>query len=168
MDIDKTVKLRPRFRYYTDKKKTVLLERIKKLKTEYSSKFRVKLSGNHIWIHHARSREKIFTPHLHLELVEDDYELPDKLLVKGLYSPNSSYWTMFMFLHFILAGLFIVFAIMAYTKSVLDENYALYVYLMAFVVLAWLGLYVFARYNRKRGLSQAYELEKVFKEWVKK
>jgi hypothetical protein len=56
---------------------------------------------------------------------------------------------------------------MAYTKSVVNAPFMLYVYLMIAVVLVWIGLYFFARYNRKRGLSQAYELEDVFKDWVK-
>lgn len=167
MDIDKPVKLRPRFRYYTDIDKTFLLERIKSFKIKYKSKFRIKLSGDHIWIHHSRDKEMIYTPNLHLEMVEDDYDKPDKLLIKGLYSPNSTYWTMFMFLHFILAGLFIGFAIMAYTKSILDESYSLYMYLMGGIALVWMGLYFFARYNRKKGLKQAYALEEIFTEWVK-
>lgn len=168
MDIDKPIKLRPRFRHYTDIKKSVLRERITNLKEEYKSKFRIKLSDNHIWIHHPRSEEKIFTPHLHLEIIEDDSDQPDKLLIKGLYSPNSSYWTMFMFMHFVLAGLFIAFMTMLYTKSVLGESYTLYVYLMIGIALIWTGLYFFARYNRKRGLAQAYGLEKLFKKWVQR
>ena len=167
MDIDKPIKLRPRFRHYTTTEKHVLIERIKSIKNKYKSKFRIKLSGEHIWIHLTKSEEKIFTPHLHLEMVEDDYDEPDKLLIKGLYGPNSSYWTMFMFLHFILAGLFIGFSIMAYTKSILDESYSLYLYLLSVIGLIWIGLYFFARYNRKRGLTQAYDLESVFKEWMK-
>jgi hypothetical protein len=167
MDIDKPIKLRPRFRYYTNNDKSFLIERIKSIRIKYKSKFKIKLSGDHIWIHHSKVEEKIYTPHLHLEMVEDDYDQPDKLLIKGLYSPNSSYWTMFMFLHFILAGLFIGFAIMAYTKSILDEAYSLYIYLMISIGLIWVGLYFFARYNRKRGLKQAYALEDLFKEWVK-
>ena len=166
MDIDEPIKLRPRFRYYTDLDKTVLLDRIEKIKSKYKSRFKIKLSGDHIWIHHPSTEEKIYTPHLHLELVENDYDQPDKLLIKGLYTPNSAYWTLFMFLHFILAGLFIVFAIMAYTKSVINESFSLYVYLMTAIALIWAGLYFFARYNRKRGLKQAYDLEKVFKKWV--
>lgn len=167
MDIDKPISLRPRFRYYSDVDKSVLLDRINTIKTEYKSKFKIKLSGEHIWIHLPKSEEKIYSPNLHLEIVEDDYDEPDKLLIKGLYSPNSAYWTMFMFLHFVLAGLFIGFAIMAYTKSILDESFAMYIYLMAGIGILWIALYFFARYNRKRGLKQAYTLEELFKEWVK-
>jgi hypothetical protein len=167
MDIDKPISLRPRFRYYTDLDKSVLIERMRSFKTAYKSKFRIKLSGEHVWIHHQKSLEKIYTPHLHIEIVENDYDQPDKLLIKGLYSPNSAYWTMFMFIHFILAGLFIGFAIMAYTKSILDESYLAYLILMISVVMIWIGLYFFARYNRLRGLKQAYALEEFFQEWVK-
>ncbi len=167
MEIDKPISLRPRFRYYTDLDKAVLIERIRNFKSIYKSKFRFKISGEHVWIHHHKSEEKVYTPCLHLEIVEKNYDKPDKLLIKGLYSPNSAYWTMFMFFHFILAGLFIGFAIMAYTKSVLDESYLAYVILMISIVMLWIGLYFFARYNRLRGLKQAYVLEKVFKEWVK-
>lgn len=167
MDIDKPISLRPRFRYYSDLNKRILLDRIKSLKTKYKAAFRINLSGEHIWIHLPKSEEKLYTPHLHLEIVEDDYDEPEKSLIKGLYSPNSAYWTMFMFIHFILAGLFIAFAIMAYTKSVLNESYVLYAYLMIGIGIIWAGLYFFARYNRKRGLTQAYKLEELFKEWVK-
>ncbi len=166
MDIDKPISLRPRFRYYTDISKDNLQKRIKTIKSKYQSKFRIKLSGEHIWIYHPKSEEKMFTPHLHIEMVEEDEDQSDKLLIKGLYSPNSSYWTLFMFMHFILAGLFIGFAIMAYTKSILDESYTLYIYLMGGIGILWIALYFFARYNRKRGLKQAYALEELFLEWV--
>jgi len=163
MDIDKSVRLRPRFQHQTSVEKAELFERIKALKSKYKSQFRLTQSDDHLWIHHHRSREKIFTPNLHLEIIEDN---ESEITIKGLYSPNNSYWTLFIFLHLILACLFIGFAIMAYTKSVVDEPFMMYVYLMATVVLVWIGLYFFARYNRKRGLSQAYELEKVFKELI--
>lgn len=164
MDIDKTIRLRPRFQHKTSLEKTELLDRIKLLKSKYKSQYRLTQSDNHLWIYHLRSREKIFTPNLHLEIIEDE---ETQTTIKGLYSPNNSYWTLFIFLHLILVCLFIGFAIMAYTKSVVNAPFMLYVYLMIAVVLVWIGLYFFARYNRKRGLSQAYELEDVFKDWVK-
>ncbi|RRO16397.1 hypothetical protein [Flavobacteriaceae bacterium 14752] len=164
MDIDKSVRLRPRFQHKTSLEKAKLVERIQILKSKYKAKFKLTQSDNHLWIHHHKSREKIFTPNLHLEIIEDN---KPKTTIKGLYSPNNSYWTLFIFLHLILACLFIGFAIMAYTKSVVNSPFMLYVYLMFVVILVWIGLYFFARYNRKRGLSQAYELESVFREWVK-
>ncbi len=143
------------------------MDRIKTFKINNSSRFRVKISGEHVWIYHLKTQEKVYTPNLHLEFVENDEDQPDKLLIKGLYSPNSAYWTLFMFVHFILAGFFIGFSMMAYTKSILDESYLPYLILMISIVMLWIGLYFFARYNRLRGLKQAYALENVFREWVK-
>jgi len=167
MDIDKPISLRPRFRMSSPLDKETLLSRIPMLKKTYKGKYRLTQSGNHLWIHHLKRNEKIYTPNLHLELVEDDYVDPDTLIIKGLYSPNSTYWTLFMFLHFILAGLLIAFMIMAYTKSVINESFWPYVYLMITIGMLWIGLYFFARYNRLRGLKQAKALEQVYEEWVK-
>ena len=164
MDIDKPIRLRPRFQVETSLDKAELFERLKKLKSKYKSKYRLTQSDNHLWIHHHKSREKIFTPNLHLEIIEDKHP---KTTIKGLYSPNNSYWTLFIFLHFILACLFIGFAIMAYTKSIMNNSYALYIYLMLGTVVLWVGLYIFARVNRKKGLPQAYDLEEILREWVK-
>ena len=164
MDIDRPIRLRPRFQVETSLDKAELFKRIKKLKSKYKAKYRLTQSDNHLWIHHHKSREKIFTPNLHLEILEDDLS---KTTIKGLYSPNNSYWTLFIFLHFVLACLFIGFAIMAYTKSIMNDSYSLYIYLMIVTVLVWLALYIFARVNRKKGLPQAYDLEEIFREWVK-
>lgn len=163
MDIDNPIRLRPRFKHKTSLDKTELFNRIKTLKLKYKTKYRLTQSDNHLWIHHHRSREKLFTPNLHLEIIDDD---EPNVTIKGLYSPNNSYWTLFIFLHFILACLFIGFAIMAYTKSIMDESYVLYNILIITTVLVWIGLYIFARINRKKGLPQAYDLEEVFKEWT--
>ena len=167
MDIDKPISLRPRFRESTPLDKDTLMNRFSTMTKRYNDKFRLTQSDNHFWIHHLKTNEKIFTPHLHLEIVEDDDDEPGKLTIKGLYSPNSGYWTMFIFLHFVLACLFISFMIMAYTKSVVKESFWPYIYLMGTIVMVWVGLYFFARYNRLRGLKQAKELEQVYEEWVK-
>jgi hypothetical protein len=167
MEIDKPIRLRPRFKISTQLDKETLLERISVIKEKYKNRYRLTQSGNHLWIHHLKKNEKIYTPNLHLELVDNDYDEPDKLVIKGLYSPNSAYWTMFMFGHFVLAVLFIGFMILAYTKSVVKEAYWPYVLLMISIGMIWIGLYFFARYNRLRGLKQAKDLEKVYEEWIK-
>ena len=169
MDIDKPIQLRPRFKLYSSLDKSVLISKMKKLQQKYKNNYRFDFSGNHIFIHHLKRYEKMYTPHLHLELIEnekDDKGENHNLLIKGLYSPNSNHWTLFMFLHFFLAIIFIALIIIAYTQSVLKSPYDIYLYMLLVVSLIWIVLYVFARFNRKRGLSQAYDLEKIYKEWI--
>ena len=164
MKIENSINLRPRFKESVSLSKEDLLSRMDDLQEQYKQDYRFVRSEEHIWIHYPKQREAIFTPHLHLEIVDDEKQ---QTTIKGLYSPNSAYWTLFMFLHFILATAFIALAIVAYSKSVMDDAYRLYVYLMLAVVVIWIGLYFFARYNRKKGLPQAYELKKLFLEWIK-
>jgi hypothetical protein len=163
MKIENSINLRPRFKESVSLSKEDLLSRMDGLQKQYKQDYRFVRSEEHIWIHYPK-QEAIFTPHLHLEIVDDESK---QTMIKGLYSPNSAYWTLFMFLHFILATLFIALGIIAYSKSVMDDAYSLYLYLMLAVTLIWIGLYFFARYNRKKGLPQAYELEKLFQEWIK-
>lgn len=164
MKIENSINLRPRFKESVSLSKEDLLSRMDVLEKQYKQDYRFVRSEEHIWIHYPKQREAIFTPHLHLEIVDDESK---QTIIKGLYSPNSGYWTLFMFLHFILATVFIALGIIAYSKLVMDDAYSHYLYLMLAVTLIWIGLYFFARYNRKKGLPQAYELEKLFREWIK-
>ena len=164
MKIENSINLRPRFKESVLLSKEDLLSRMDGLQKQYKQDYRFVRSEEHIWIHYPKQREAIFTPHLHLEIVDDESK---QTIIKGLYSPNSGYWTLFMFLHFILATVFIALGIIAYSKLVMDDAYSHYLYLMLAVTLIWIGLYFFARYNRKKGLPQAYELEKLFREWIK-
>jgi hypothetical protein len=83
----------------------------------------------------------------------------DKTTVKGLFGPEQLLWTLFMFLHFIIAGLFLVFAMMAYTHWSLKQSVILDFSIMAIMVVFWFSLYFMARLNRERGVPQMHELE---------
>ena len=163
MDIDKPISLRPRFEHSTALSKVSLKERLEEIKSKYGSTYRFNQSDDHIWIHFKKADEKLFTPHLHLEIIED---FKGSTKIKGLYSPNSSYWTLFMFFHFLLATLFLALGIIAYSKYVLDDPIKQYMYSMIGIAVVWIGLYVFARVNRRKGLPQAKTLELIFLEWV--
>lgn len=163
MDIDKPISLRPRFEHTTTLSKDNLKERLHRIMDKYGSSYHFKQSDDHIWIHFKKADEKLFTPHLHLEIVDDQSK---QTTIKGLYSPNSAYWTLFMFFHFLLATLFLALGIIAYSKHVLNEPFALYMYSMIAISVIWVGLYVFARVNRRKGLPQAKTLERIFLEWV--
>ncbi len=163
MDIDKPISLRPRFKHSTTLSKDTLKERLHRIMDKYGSSYRFKQSDDHVWIHFKKADEKLFSPHLHLEILEDS---DGSITIKGLYSPNSSNWTLFMFFHFLLATLFLALGIIAYSKHVLNEPFALYMYSMIGIAVVWLGLYVFARVNRRKGLPQAKTLERIFLEWV--
>lgn len=64
-----------------------------------------------------------------------------KTAVKGLFGPEQLLWTLFMFLHFIIAGLFLVFAMMAYTHWSLKQSTILDFSIMGIMVIFGFALF---------------------------
>ncbi|WP_303319136.1 GTP-binding protein [Flavivirga abyssicola] len=137
MPIDNDIALRPRFKIELDRNNQSILEDFEVLKSKQSD-FIVTRLDNHVFIKFPKEKQHFWSPQLHLEIDEID---TNSSLLHGLFGPNPTVWTMFMFFHFIVAGLFIAFGIWAYTNSSLDKSYAIQVSLMLLMVLIWIVLY---------------------------
>jgi hypothetical protein len=104
------------------------------------------------------AKRKYYSPHLHIELLENE----DKTThVKGLFGPDQTVWTFFMFLHFVIAGIFLIFAMIAYSNWALKKPIGFDFGIMALMVVFWFALYFQARINRKKCMPQMEELEKL-------
>lgn len=155
MEPEKSIALRPRFEVESKKSVEQILERAKNLKSELKSDYQIKIIDEHLYFYFSKEKRKYYSPFLHLELEANE----GKTTVKGLFGPEQLLWTLFMFLHFIVAGLFLVFAMMAYTHWSLKQSVVLDVVVMTFMVVFWILLYVIARINREKGVPQMHELE---------
>ena len=155
MEPEKSIALRPRFEVESKKSVEQILERAKILKSELKSDYQIKIIDEHLYFYFSKEKRKNYSPFLHLELEADE----GKTIIKGLFGPEQLLWTLFMFLHFIVAGLFLVFSMMAYTHWSLNQSIVLDVVVMTFMVVFWILLYVIARINREKGVPQMHELE---------
>lgn len=155
MEPEKSIALRPRFEVESKNSVEKILERAKTLKSELKSDYQIKIIDEHLYFYFSKEKRKYYSPFLHLELEANE----DKTTVKGLFGPEQLLWTLFMFLHFIIAGLFLVFAMMAYTHWSLNQSVVLDVVVMTFMVVFWVLLYFIARMNREKGVPQMHELE---------
>ena len=155
MKPEKSIALRPRFEVESKKSVEQILERAKNLKSELKSDYQIKIIDEHLYFYFSKEKRKYYSPFLHLELEATE----GKTTVKGLYGPEQLLWTLFMFLHFIVAGLFLVFSMMAYTHWSLNQSIVLDIVVMTFMVVFWILLYVIARINREKGVPQMHELE---------
>ena len=155
MEPEKSIALRPRFEVESKKSVEQILERAKILKSELKSDYQIKIIDEHLYFYFSKEKRKYYSPFLHLELEAEE----GKTKVKGLFGPEQLLWTLFMFLHFIVAGLFLVFSMMAYTHWSLNQSIVLDIVLMTFMVVFWILLYVIARINREKGVPQMHELE---------
>ena len=155
MEPEKSIALRPKFEVESKNSIAQILERAKTLKSELKSDYQIKIIDEHLYFYFSKEKRKYYSPFLHLELEANE----DRTTVKGLFGPEQLLWTLFMFLHFIIAGLFLVFAMMAYTHWSLNQSIVLDVVVMTFMVVFWILLYVIARINREKGVPQMHELE---------
>ena len=74
--------------------------------------------------------------HLEINKVDDN-----SCTLHGLFGPNPTVWTLFMFLHFLVAGIFIAFAIWTYTNLTLKQSYAIQASITLLMILIWVSLY---------------------------
>lgn len=158
MEPEKELQLRLRFYKTSSKNIEEIVEKCKQMKESLAPDYTIKTIDNHIWINIGALRREKYSPHLHLEL--DEME-DGNTAINGLFGPDPVLWTMFMFLHFVVAGIFIIFGMIAYSKWTLKENFGLEIVVMTLMIGLWIALYYTARIIRKRGIPQMKELEEV-------
>jgi hypothetical protein len=102
------------------------------------NKFVITRVDDHVFIKFPRDKQTFWTPQLHLEINKID---DNSSRLHGLFGPNPTVWTLFMFLHFMVALIFIAFAIWTYTNWSLKENYTVQAGVTLLMVLLWITLY---------------------------
>lgn len=151
-DLVNEIVLRPRFdiRLHTDPEV---------LKTAFDvppkDPFQLKRIDEHIYIRFKREATHFWSPQLHLEISSFS---PGKSTIHGVFGPNPTLWTFFMFLHFGVATLFIILGIFAYSKYSLGHDIVLWLVGMGFLVLIWFVLYAFGRLGKEKGKPQMQQL----------
>jgi hypothetical protein len=163
MEPDKELKLRYRFDKVVSKPIDAILERCQKLKNKVEPDYRIKITEQYIRFSIGMlSREK-YSPNLKItiEKMEDG-----NTFIRGTYGPDPVLWTLFIFLHFIVAAAFLIFMVIVYSKWVLSQPFKFDLMIMISMTIIWFLLYFIARLNRSRGISQMYELEKLFKKII--
>ncbi|OZV69096.1 GTP-binding protein [Winogradskyella aurantia] len=156
MALPNEIVLRPRFKFDMDISHENLLDLFES-KKKSQSEFIISRVDDHVFIKFPKHSQHFWSPQLHLEINESD---KNKSIVYGLFGPNPTVWTMFMFLHFVVAGLFIAFGIWAYTNATLGNSYALQLGMTLMMVAFWFVLYFAGRLGRAKGKP---EMEALFK-----
>jgi len=150
--IPNEIVLRPRFQLELVGSKEYFLEAFEK---EEKDPFIVKRLDDHVFIKFNKLHNHFWSPQLHLEMEDVDGK-NSKLY--GVFGPNPTLWTFFMFLHFGIATFFIILGIWAYSSAALQKPYSLPLILMGFMVALWFVLYFFGRAGKHKGKPQMHEL----------
>lgn len=163
MALSNDIVLRPRFKFDVATKNEKLLEGFENRKSD-QNEFIVSRVDDHVFIRFQKKDQHFWSPQLHLEINEAG---EDKATVRGLFGPNPTVWTLFMFLHFVVAGLFFAFGIWAYTNITLSNPYAIQLFLTIFMVLLWFILYFSGRIGRSKGMPEMHKLHGFMKDTLR-
>jgi hypothetical protein len=159
MELDNNVVLRPRFHKDVDLSFSEIIAKATKIKEEVKEDYRVKISDHHIFLFIILAKRRYYSPHLHIELTEKD----DKTThIKFLFGPDQTVWTFFMFLHFIVAGVFLVFGMFALSDWTLKTSVTKDLIIASLMVVVWILLYLIAKQIRYNGRHQIMELMRLF------
>jgi len=146
--------LRPRFKMELNISNETILKTFE-LEKKSQSDFIISRIDDHVFIKFPKEKQHFWSPQLHLEINEVN---KNSSLLHGLFGPNPTVWTMFMFLHFMVAGLFIAFGIWAYTNWSLKTTYAIQLSLMLFMVVIWIALYFAGSIGKSSSKKEIHEL----------
>ena len=145
--------LRPRFNFKIKYTKETVLLAFEQMKTQ-QNQFVVNRVDEHIFIKCPKENQSYTSPQLHLEIDEIDTETCE---IFGVFGPSPTAWTLFMFFHFVLAVLFIGFAIAAYTKWSLNKPFDLYIVFMVLPIFGWIILYFIGKHRKEQSIPQMLE-----------
>ncbi|MBO0321565.1 GTP-binding protein [Muricauda sp. CAU 1633] len=118
--------------------------------------FVIKRLDEHIYIKFRNSENTFWSPQLHLELTSFEKGVSK---IHGVFGPNPTLWTFFMFLHFGVGTLFIILGIFAYSNHSLGKDVTFWMVGMFFLVVIWFSLYAFGRMGRAKGKPQMEQLK---------
>lgn len=141
------ISTRPRFKFYTDLSPDEFAENL----TKYLSKNQKEFSGNInreiATIYVETEEQNLWKPNLSLRTEKED----GKTVIRGVFGPNSSIWTLFMFLYFTLGILWMVFISFWFVGTQIKSDDYEWGLPVSFGILFLILLtYLAARYGQKK------------------
>lgn len=160
-DLTNEIVLRPRFHVSLKTDMDHLKQVFDDLK---GNGFMVHRLDEHIYIKFKKADTTFWTPQLHLELSSYEEGVSN---IRGVFGPNPTLWTFFMFLHFGVGTLFIILGIFAYSNHSLGKDITFMVVGMFFLFVLWFALYAFGRLGKSKGEGQMNQLKQFFRDTIK-
>lgn len=154
MSLTNEIVLRPRFKFVLKRNNEEALKLFEDAKNTQTD-FIVSRIDDHVFIRIPKEKQHFWSPQLHLEINEVD---ENSSSLHGLFGPNPTVWTMFMFFHFLVAVLLIGFGAWAYSNWTLENSYAIQISIMILMIVLWLALYFVGRIGKTKGMDEMHLL----------
>ncbi len=149
------INLRPRFSIDIQENSEKLLQRIMNHLKSDDCVYKNRVVDGHVFIDIPENKSHFWSPQLHFEVVKVDEK---SSIIKGLFGPKPQVWTLFMFVHFVVATMFLGFGVMAYVRYRLDESLIFPIAMLVALPLIWVLLYFLGKIGKDTGKNQMKEL----------
>lgn len=147
--------LRPRFSIDLSENSEDLLKRISEYLKSDVCVYRSSIVDGHVFVDVPVKKSHFWSPQLHFEVIHVD---ENTSILKGLFGPKSQVWTLFMFVHFVVAILFLGFGVFAYVRHRLGESLIFPISVLVALPLIWGLLYFLGSIGKETGKGQMKEL----------
>ncbi|KAB1067786.1 GTP-binding protein [Tamlana haliotis] len=154
MALSNDIVLRPRFKLEMPQYNEAILSDFKNAKT-IQTDFIVSVIDEHVFIKLPKEKQTYWSPQLHLEINAID---ENNSLIYGLFGPSPTVWTLFMFLHFLVAGTFLGFGIWAYTNWSLEQDFAVQFSVVLLMIIIWIALYFAGSIGKASSIKEMHAL----------
>lgn len=163
MTLSNDIVLRPRFKIELNRDNESVLKDFE-LSKSLQKNFIVSRIDDHVFIKFPKHKQHFWSPQLHLEINSIDEK---SSLLHGLFGPNPTVWSMFMFLHFFVAVVFIGFGAWAYSNWSLKNSYGMQIGIMILMVVLWFVLYFAGRMGKLKGKNEMHLLHDFMNDTLK-
>lgn len=147
--------LKPRFSIEVQQPKDFIIEKFKDNLNQADCKYCSKMGNDHIFIDLPKEEQKIWSPQLEV-VIEAKKE---GSVIRGLFAPKPSMWTLFIFLHFVDAIAFLIFFALYYAHKVSDKETNIWIIAMLACVIVWIALYLLGQLGKKKSTQQIQDLK---------
>ena len=168
METHDDIRLRPRFYKDIDENIETVRQKFIDYTKHVSPGLLMKIRNNHIQFTIQGAKQRYWSPHLSIELEEKEGNEKNATHIRGLFGPSQTLWTFFIFLHFIIAGIFILFSMLAYSNYMIHQSIKMELIIVTLMLFCWVLLYFIGRQTRSNGFGQMDELEDEFNKIVGK
>jgi len=151
--------LKPRFKLLVDKPLAEVKSKFEERLSQKPLGFKTKIVDNHIVIDVPKEDAHVWSPQLQIELVYEN----EKTSVKGLYGPKPQLWTFFMMIHFAMAIVFAVFAVLSYSQYSLGKNYKTSLFICLGITILWVLFYILGQLGKRKGHTQMLAMDNFVK-----
>lgn len=151
--------LRPRFSITCVRKSSDVLNTVITNLERNPRDYKTRVSDNHIFVDVPLKDAHFWSPQLHFKIVDEE----GVTKIKGLFGPKPQVWTLFMFIHFVVATTFIGFAIMFYVKNKFGGSVVFPVIMLVALPIIWFLLYFLGQLGKETGKKQMDALKEFMK-----